>query len=119
MLIVDKYDDLGYQSCHTPSFEVGLCYYTRTHTYMKGSMKGRQKIDMNQLEAEVSATQARRDVALSKLKNKDYRGTVKRHIDLLHDYNEIRDLAQRKANQPRLCVPKKSRGGGLVALTRR
>lgn len=113
MLIVDKYDDLGYQSCHTPSFEVGLCYYTRTHTYMKGSMKGRQKIDMNQLEAEVSATQARRDVALSKLKNKDYRGTVKRHIDLLHEYNEIRDLAQRKDKINPVSVSQKSLGEGV------
>ncbi|CAB52605.1 DNA recombination mediator Swi5 [Schizosaccharomyces pombe] len=31
--------------------------------------------------------------ALAKLKNRDAKQTVQKHIDLLHTYNEIRDIA--------------------------
>ncbi|KAI9676615.1 MAG: hypothetical protein M1829_002932 [Trizodia sp. TS-e1964] len=46
-----------------------------------------------QLSQQLSELQSAQAAALSALKDPDAAGTVKRHIKLLHDYNEVRDVA--------------------------
>ncbi|CCX13653.1 Swi5-domain-containing protein [Pyronema domesticum] len=47
------------------------------------------------LAAHVEELKAAHDAAIKKLKNPEAKGvdTVKRHIHLLHEYNEVRDVA--------------------------
>ena len=47
------------------------------------------------LEADLEALQAQCADGISKLKNPDKNGedTVRRHIELLHEYNEVKDVA--------------------------
>ncbi|KAI9854557.1 MAG: hypothetical protein M1813_000971 [Trichoglossum hirsutum] len=44
------------------------------------------------LRAQIEEVRAKRDEAQSQLRNPEAAVTVKRHIKLLHDYNEIRDV---------------------------
>ncbi|MCJ1275647.1 hypothetical protein MMC21_003450 [Puttea exsequens] len=46
------------------------------------------------LEKQIAETEEKRHVVDEKLKNKDAQATVKAHIKLLHDYNEVRDVGQ-------------------------
>jgi DNA repair protein Swi5/Sae3 len=47
------------------------------------------------LAAQVESLKAAHDAAIKRLKNPEAKGvdTVKRHIHLLHEYNEVRDVA--------------------------
>lgn len=59
---------------------------------------------ISKLEAEVAQLTEKKAHLLTKLQKSDYRKTVKEHITLLHEYNEIRDVGQRKLLGPVVSV---------------
>lgn len=73
----------------------------------------RQKIAA--LKDEIATLQTQEAAVKSKLVGRDHHKTVKDHIKLLHEYNEIRDLAQSECANHEKLLRTKIRKSRLIA----